>query len=124
MIYLDFPEDNACEFDEVPDPDNNFSTIICNLIGSHKLMYGAEIDCCLSNEHKALTDYCEIKTCRGESLCDLKFDRNQKFLKWWIQSYLVGIKLIKVGLRTEDGIVKKIVDCKVDDLLAPNRVFF
>lgn len=106
----------------MPDPENNFSTIVRNSIGKHKLMYGAEIDCCLKNEHKELGDYCEIKSSRGDSLSDLNFDRNQKFLKWWLQSYLVGIKLIKVGLRNDDGIIKKIVDCQIDDLLSPKRV--
>ncbi|RNA07088.1 decapping and exoribonuclease [Brachionus plicatilis] len=120
-ITSDFPGDDGSGPDEVPDPDNNFSTIVSNSIGNHKLMYGAEVDCCFKDTHKELRDYCEIKSSRGDSIRDLNFERNQKFLKWWLQSYLVGIELIKVGLRNDDGIISKIIDCKVDDLLAPNR---
>ena len=39
-----------------------------------------------------------------------------KFLKWWLQSFLVDIELLKVGLRDDEGVVKKIVDCKVSDI--------
>ena len=39
-----------------------------------------------------------------------------KFLKWWLQSFLVDINLLKVGLRNEAGIVSQIIDVKTQDL--------
>lgn len=123
-ITTDIPGEEPFGTEEVPDPENNFATVVSSQIGSHNLMYGAEIDCCINNEHKLLSDYCEIKSSFGQSALDLNFAKNIKFLKWWIQSFLVDIKLLKVGLRNEDGIIKKIIDCKIEDLLAPNRVEF
>jgi hypothetical protein len=37
---------------------------------------------------------------------------NRKFFKWWIQSYLVDIQNIQIGLRDDNGIVNKIVECR------------
>jgi hypothetical protein len=46
-----------------------------------------------------------------------------KFMKWWIQSYLVNIEKIKVGFRTLDGIVTKIEDLNVNQIInSSNRV--
>ena len=60
-----------------------------------------------------------------EDFCSVFFsyDRNMKFLKWWLQSYLVDIQLIKVGLRDDFGIVSKIVDCKTSDLYKASSQF-
>ncbi len=44
-------------------------------------------------------------------------------MKWWIQSYLVNIEKIKVGFRTLDGIVTKIEDLNVNQIInSSNRV--
>ena len=44
-----------------------------------------------------------------------------KYLKWWLQSYLVDIQKIKVGMRTDDGIVSKILDCSTQEIYAANN---
>jgi phenylalanyl-tRNA synthetase beta chain len=48
-------------------------------LANHVLVYAAEVDCCSSKEHTSLNDYCELKTCRGESIKDLNLERNPKF---------------------------------------------
>ena len=49
------------------------------------------------------------------------YKRNIKFLKWWVQSYLIGIETIKVGLRTESGIVKKIIDFDINQIVSQSN---
>ncbi|CAF0849438.1 unnamed protein product [Brachionus calyciflorus] len=120
-ITSDFPSESPSGTEVVPDQDNNFASVVTNRIGEHLLVYAAEIDCCLNQEHKTLSDYCEIKSSKGESKNDLNYERNIKFLKWWIQSFMIGIKHIKVGLRNDDGIINKIVDCDLDEILVPQR---
>lgn len=39
-----------------------------------------------------------------------------KLLKWWCQSFLVGIETIYCGFRDDDGIVSSVKDFKVKDL--------
>ncbi len=85
-------------------------------LANHVLVYAAEVDCCSSKEHTSLNDYCELKTCRGESIKDLNFERNPKFFKWFIQSHLIGTQTFQIGLRNDDGLVKKIVNLNKDDL--------
>ncbi len=82
-------------------------------LANHVLVYAAEVDCCSSKEHTSLNDYCELKTCRGESIKDLNFERNPKFFKWFIQSHLIGTQTFQIGLRNDDGLVKKflMIEC-------------
>jgi hypothetical protein len=44
-----------------------------------------------------------------------------KFLKWWIQSFLVNIQWLKVGLRNDAGIVNKIIDFNINEISKPNN---
>jgi hypothetical protein len=44
-----------------------------------------------------------------------------KYLKWWLQSFLVHIDVIKIGLRNDDGIVNKIIECTTKDIYASNN---
>jgi hypothetical protein len=59
----------------VPDPENNYGSIIKSKLDKYDLLYAAEIDCCMIKDHKELSDYCELKTCRGESFKDLNLER-------------------------------------------------
>ena len=69
------PDDQPDGENDVPDPENNFGSVIESKLDNYNLIYAAEIDCCINREHKLLSDYCELKTCRGESYEDLRLDR-------------------------------------------------
>lgn len=117
-ITADDPNEKPNGLDEIPDCEDYIGTVVGTNLNEHCLMYGAEIDCCLTTEHNSLNNYCEIKTSRGKSREDLNFERNPKFFKWWLQSYLVDIQNIQVGLRDDNGIVTKIVKCNTDNMYA------
>ena len=51
----------------------------------------------------------------------IEIKRNMKYLKWWLQSYLVDIKVIKIGMRNDDGIVNKIIECTTRDIYFANN---
>uniref|UniRef100_A0A0N5A4X3 Decapping nuclease n=1 Tax=Parastrongyloides trichosuri TaxID=131310 RepID=A0A0N5A4X3_PARTI len=74
-----------------------------------KLLYGAEVDCVDPKTGKLM----EIKT---------QYDRlNESFwrhkaVKWWLQSFFVGIDKIIVGYRDNQGIVKKVGLLPLNDL--------
>ena len=115
-ITSDEPNKTPNGLDDVPDPENNCATVVATSINNHALTYAGEVDCCLSEQHSSLNNYCEIKTSKGTSINDLNFERNPKFFKWWLQSYLVNIESIQVGLRDDNGIVRQVVACSTNQI--------
>ncbi len=121
-VTADLPDEKpTLEHHESPDPESNYASVVVTRLNQKSLVYGAEIDCCMLDEHSTLGDYCELKTSFGKSIDDLNFEKNIKFLKWWLQSFLVGIETIKVGMKNEQGIVSKIIDCRVREIYEKSR---
>ncbi|KAJ1368593.1 hypothetical protein KIN20_029756 [Parelaphostrongylus tenuis] len=73
-----------------------------------KMVYGAEIDAINRNGR-----FVELKTQRHA--LEGAFWK-QKSLKWWLQSFLVGIDHIIVGYRDDNGIVKKVESVQISEL--------
>ncbi|GFO32133.1 decapping and exoribonuclease protein-like [Plakobranchus ocellatus] len=93
-----------------------FRSVARSHLGSHSLVYAAEIDCIDPNS-RGNNKYVELKTSRiietgqqYENFC--KF----KLMKWWAQSYLIGITRIVCGFRDDKGVVVKLQDYPVKDL--------
>lgn len=40
----------------------------------------------------------------------------EKEMKWWIQSYLVGIERLIIGLRDKNGVIERLQEVKTHDL--------
>lgn len=76
-----------------------------------KLVYGAEVDA-INRDGRLV----ELKTQR-HSLEGMFW--KQKSMKWWLQSFLVGIDHIIVGYRDDNGIVKKVEPLQICEL--PDR---
>ncbi|CAJ0595237.1 unnamed protein product [Cylicocyclus nassatus] len=73
-----------------------------------KLVYSGEVDAI-----NAEGDMVELKTQRHALE---GFFWKQKSLKWWLQSFLLGIRDIIVGYRDDDGFVKKVGFVHTDEL--------
>lgn len=70
----------------------------------YRLLFGAEIDC-IDDRNR----YVELKTSR--ILDNARQERNFKrfkLLKWWLQSFLVGIDQVICGYRDDEGIVRRL----------------
>lgn len=72
-ITADLPCEEAPGAQDVPDPENNYGTVVMSKLNENSMLYGAEIDCCFESEHRSLKDYCEIKTHKGKYSRDLLF---------------------------------------------------
>lgn len=120
-ISPDSPDCTEITNSPAVDSDDNFSTVVSSRLGGHSLLYAAETDGCIESGHKSLSNYCELKTSVGKSRDDLAFDRNPKFLKWWLQCYLVCIERIYVGMRSKEGIVSRIVECRTSQIYQGNN---
>lgn len=100
-----------------------------------KVYMGAEIDCydpdiakrhgwCErdsdTNNRPPLESMCEIKTLRApQHRGQMNTLLGKKHPKWWIQSYLAGIRNIVLGFRDpkDEGIINKIERCRTNDLV-------
>nr|GMD99999.1 decapping nuclease DXO homolog, chloroplastic [Ipomoea batatas]GME12424.1 decapping nuclease DXO homolog, chloroplastic [Ipomoea batatas] len=91
--------------DRIHDIDANveYCAVIKTKIGAHRILMGAEMDCCDSRDD-GRRFYVELKTSREllDHRTEEKFER-EKLLKFWIQSFLAGVPYIVVGFRDDNG---------------------
>lgn len=112
--------------DETANANEEFCVMFSTRINNTLILYGAEVDGVNSN---TLVDESN-SLLNGVKLVEVKTNRiinNQrgertfllKTLKWFCQSYLVGIDDIYVGFRNDSGFVKEVVKFPVNEL--PNK---
>ena len=77
-------------------------------VGRHRLIMGGEVDC-WDGERAGLAGYVELKTTRvmDNPAQVARFERD-KLLKWWAQSFPIGVRRIVVGFRDDAGFVRKL----------------
>ncbi|KAL5017823.1 hypothetical protein ScPMuIL_003545 [Solemya velum] len=96
--------------DTKPPVNNNeaFCTVVRSRLNSHSLVYGGEVDALLP-DFSSGNKYVEFKTTRDieNERQDQNF-RRFKLIKWWAQSFLVGIEKIVAGYRDDDGVVHRL----------------
>lgn len=84
------------------DANVEYCAVIKTKLGAHRILMGAEMDCCDStNDGKRF--YVELKTSYELTYhTEEKFER-EKLLKFWIQSFLAGVPYIVIGFRDDKG---------------------
>lgn len=142
LFYLDillendyhlFSAENPNKKDEESNPylhffDSKSYAALSSRIGKFNLVYSAEIDA-VDDEPgrtKSLDDNL-VKIHTRQEMVDWKLA--QKYEKWWIQSYLTGVKNIYCGVLASNGRVKWVeklttVDLETDDVLRPKKFKF
>ncbi|KJH46395.1 RAI1 like protein [Dictyocaulus viviparus] len=90
-----------------------FGVVVRSVLGTSigralRLVYSGEVDA-INNDGRLV----ELKTQRHA--LEGSFWK-QKSMKWWLQSFLIGIDHIIVGYRNDDGIVKKVESLQIDEL--------
>ncbi|KAJ4712608.1 Decapping nuclease DXO-like chloroplastic [Melia azedarach] len=84
------------------DANVEYCAVIKTKLGAHRILMGAEMDCCDSTDD-GRRFYVELKTSRElEYHTEERFER-EKLLKFWIQSFLAGLPFIVVGFRDDGG---------------------
>lgn len=92
--------------------NGQYCSIINTTIGSTSLVIAGEVDCVLGNKPDSEDDpipWVELKTTAepGNRPEDrLKFER--KLLRFWAQSFLLGVPTIVLGFRTQNGLLTRI----------------
>lgn len=93
----------------------------------HSLVYGAEMDCTDRQgrvDDLKLSDFIEIKTTRT-IFNDRQYENwCRKLVKWWSQSYLIGLSKLVCGYRDDDLIVRKLEKFNIHDFPEKGRQFW
>ncbi|XP_072168245.1 decapping and exoribonuclease protein-like [Diadema setosum] len=95
-----------------------FCSVIQTRLGSHSLIYSGEVDCRINRPGaKSPANYVELKTSR------IWYTHNNernfyrfKLIKWWAQSFLVGIPEVICGFRDDDGVVHRLESFRTFDM--------
>ncbi|KAI8968584.1 RAI1 like PD-XK nuclease-domain-containing protein [Mycotypha africana] len=98
-----------------------YCVVVKTKLGDSTIIMGAEVDCCRDTKPndpvRQPSNYIELKTSRviETERQQLSFDR-YKLLKFWAQSFLVGVPRVICGFRDDEGIVKSITEFKTMEI--------
>lgn len=88
-----------------------YVTVVRTSLNKHSLVFGGEVDCREGNE------YIELKTSREMSAPNhYRNFKRFKLIKWWAQSFLVGIERVVCGFRDDSGVVKFLETFKTKEI--------
>ncbi|PKA60752.1 Decapping nuclease Dom3z like, chloroplastic [Apostasia shenzhenica] len=97
------------------DANVEFCSVIKTKLGAHRVIMGAEMDCCDATDD-GRKFYVELKTSRElDHRTEEKYER-EKLLKFWIQSFLAGVPYIVVGYRNDAGILLRTERLRTTDI--------
>ncbi|KAF9689738.1 hypothetical protein SADUNF_Sadunf01G0123500 [Salix dunnii] len=85
------------------DANVEYCSVIKTKLGAHRILMGAEMDCCDSTD-SGRRFYVELKTNReiDNYHQEERFEK-EKLLKCWIQAFLAGVSYIVIGYRDDAG---------------------
>ncbi|KAL2233043.1 UNVERIFIED_CONTAM: Decapping nuclease DXO, chloroplastic [Sesamum indicum] len=84
------------------DANVEYCAVIKTKLGAHRILMGAEMDCCDSTDD-GRRFYVELKTSRELDYHTEERYEREKLLKFWIQSFLAGVPYIVIGFRDDGG---------------------
>ncbi|CAK9173332.1 unnamed protein product [Ilex paraguariensis] len=84
------------------DSNIEYCSVIKTKLGAHRILMGAEMDCCDSTDD-GRRFYVELKTSRELNYHTEERYEREKLLKFWIQSFLAGVPFIVIGFRDDSG---------------------
>ncbi|KAI9481344.1 MAG: RAI1 like PD-XK nuclease-domain-containing protein [Benjaminiella poitrasii] len=103
--------------DAIVNTNVQYCVVVKTKLGNNSIIMGAEVDCCKDikpkDPVKQLQNYIELKTSRV-----IETDRNlysferYKLLKFWAQSFLIGLPSIICGFRDDEGKIVKVKEYK------------
>ncbi|KAL6843062.1 hypothetical protein ACP4OV_027136 [Aristida adscensionis] len=80
------------------DANVEFCAVIKTKLGAHRIIMGAEMDCCDATDD-GRRFYVELKTSRELEYHTVEAYEKEKLLRFWIQSFLAGVPYVVVGFR-------------------------
>ncbi|KAK2734026.1 decapping endonuclease targeting mRNA [Myotisia sp. PD_48] len=118
-------EEIESRINDVVNNNPQYCSVVRTGIGSTRMLLGGEVDAlwdCKPDLKDDPINWVELKTSAviRNSSDAITFER--KLLKFWAQSFLLGVPKIIVGRRTQDGLLVDLEEYKTDDIpTIPNR---
>ncbi|XP_071488435.1 decapping and exoribonuclease protein-like [Diadema antillarum] len=100
-----------------------FCSVIQTSMGSHSLIYSGEVDCRINRPGtEPPANYVELKTSKiwDNNHHERNFYRF-KLIRWWAQSYLLGVPEIICGFRDDNGVVHSLKSFMISDMPSSAR---
>ncbi|KAL3497638.1 hypothetical protein ACH5RR_040370 [Cinchona calisaya] len=99
------------------DANVEYCSVIKTKLGAHRILMGAEMDCCDSTD-EGRRFYVELKTSRElDYHTEERFER-EKLLKFWIQTFLAGVPYVVIGFRDDAGRLVRTERLRTKDVTA------
>ncbi|GIL54992.1 hypothetical protein Vafri_10666 [Volvox africanus] len=111
--------------DTVVDSTGEFASMFQVRLGQHLILMAAEMDAWeepAEQEQENFAGYAELKTYvvpQGERGIQRLYQ--EKYPRWWLQSFLAGVPTLVLGGRDRDGIIRKVTRLPVTRLPAMAR---
>jgi RAT1-interacting protein len=110
FMYMGYKFEALCtgRASEPVDANEEFCACIRLRVGNHRILLAAEMDAELTSEEAPSnkSSYIELKTMKKPSSTrDFVTLYSSRYLKWFVQSYLAGVRTLFIGLRDERGIL-------------------
>ncbi|XP_052156326.1 NAD-capped RNA hydrolase DXO1 [Oryza glaberrima] len=86
------------------DANVEFCAVIKTKLGAHRIIMGAEMDCCDATDD-GRRFYVELKTSRELEYHTVEKFEKEKLLRFWIQSFIAGVPYVVVGFRNDAGVL-------------------
>ncbi|XP_066361898.1 NAD-capped RNA hydrolase DXO1-like [Miscanthus floridulus] len=97
------------------DANVEFCSVIRTKLGAHRIVMGAEMDCCDATDD-GRRFYVELKTSRELEYHTVEAYEKEKLLRFWIQSFLAGVPYVVVGFRNDAGILVRTERLRTKDI--------
>ena len=98
-----------------------YCSIVKTGIGKTRLILGGEVDAiwdCRPFKKDSPINWVELKTSAIVKKAHDETKLQRKLLKFWIQSFLLGVPKIIVGFRSEEGILQQVQEYQTQELPA------
>lgn len=103
-----------------PAEKTEYCLVVRTRLGSHSLVYGAEMDCVIDSnkvDNPQPRDFAEIKTANAiNNERQLENRRKNQMIRWWAQCYLIGVRQVICGNRDNSLHVRSIDSYVVHDI--------
>ncbi|XP_072288051.1 decapping and exoribonuclease protein [Pyxicephalus adspersus] len=112
------PDSDPCP-SEVVNTNEAFCSVLLGRLASHSVLLSGEVDCvdASATNPSPPSNYVELKTsAQIRNQHQQRSFNRYKLLKWWCQSFLLGIPLIVAGFRNQQGRIESLQNYRTADI--------
>ncbi|XP_075692533.1 decapping and exoribonuclease protein isoform X2 [Rhinoderma darwinii] len=117
-MCADSPDGCPCP-SEVVNTNEGFCSVLLGRLASHSFLVSGEVDCKDPNSSNPSPPTCYVELKTSAQIRNQHQERSfhrYKLLKWWCQSFLLGIPLIVAGFRNPQGRIVSLEKFKTSEI--------